>query len=203
MQYQQAVIQVFCKAPVAGLVKTRLTPGLSAEQAAEVYRQLTVNTLDLVCQPSLCAVQLWCSPDDRHPFFNQLAKTYPLTLQIQSNGDLGQRMNHAINTGLAHYEQVILIGTDCPSLSQTEFHQAIKALQQEYDAVTAPTEDGGYSLIGLNKPAPAIFKAIDWSTPKVMQQTRNKFVEMKLRYHELALQWDVDNHNDYLRWLAQ
>lgn len=203
MQYQQAVIQVFCKAPVVGKVKTRLTPGLSAEQAAEVYRQLTVNTLDLVCHPPLCDIQLWCSPDVRHPFFIQLAKTYPLTLQTQSDGDLGQRMNHAINTGLAHYKQVILIGTDCPSLRSTEIHQAIKSLQQDYDAVLAPTEDGGYSLIGLNKPTPDIFQAIDWSTPKVMQQTREKLHKKMLRHYELDQQWDVDTHNDYLRWLAQ
>lgn len=88
-QYPNAVIQVFCKAPVAGSVKTRLMPQLTAEQASEVHQQLTWRTLGLVNSANLCPVQLWCTPSIGHPFFAKAAEAYPLALLTQPSGDLG------------------------------------------------------------------------------------------------------------------
>ena len=56
MQFPNAVIQVFCKAPVPGMVKTRLMPELPVGQAAKVHQQLTLQTLDLVIRSKLSAV---------------------------------------------------------------------------------------------------------------------------------------------------
>ena len=100
--YPNAVIQVFCKAPLAGTVKTRLMPQLSAEQAADVHRRLALRTLELVCSAPLCPVQLWCAPAVDHPFFTEAAENYALTLLTQSNGDLGQRMDAALSAGISN-----------------------------------------------------------------------------------------------------
>lgn len=69
-QYPDSVIQVFCKAPIAGQVKTRLMPVLSAEQAMQVHIELSERTLKLLHDAALCHVQLWCSPTIEFHFFS-------------------------------------------------------------------------------------------------------------------------------------
>ena len=44
-QYPDAVLMIFCKAPVAGRVKTRLMTALTAEQAMRVHIELAQRTL--------------------------------------------------------------------------------------------------------------------------------------------------------------
>ena len=67
--YPDTAILVFCKAPIAGQVKTRLMPELTAEQAKNVHKELTQGLLSLLFNAHLCPIQLWCSPDMKHPFF--------------------------------------------------------------------------------------------------------------------------------------
>ncbi len=201
LKFPEAVIQVFCKAPDPGKVKTRLLPQLDAVRAAKIHQQLSELTLARICHSQLCDVQLWCSPDIDHEFFTECRDQYSLALKTQSQGDLGIRMNHALTEGLQQYRQVILIGCDCPSLNHSDFVAALSALDRGCDVVLAPTEDGGYSLIGLSAPAPELFFDICWSTSEVLPTTKCKIQKLKLNYFELPLQWDVDCYEDYLRVL--
>ncbi|NOT84173.1 MAG: glycosyltransferase [Methylococcaceae bacterium] len=200
-EFPSAVIQVFCKAPIAGQVKTRLMPELSAEQAAVVHRQLSLRTLALVSAAKLCAVQLWCAPSAQHPFFIQAARDYALSLQTQSSGDLGERMAIALRSGLESYQYAVLMGCDCPSFTRDDLVQALTALKNGPEVVLAPTEDGGYSLIGLKRPQPALFKGISWSSAKVFAETQRKIKALKLNSVTLRTQWDVDTYADYLRFI--
>lgn len=153
-QFPDSVLLVFCKAPIAGQVKTRSQPELSAEQAVAAHINLTQMTLDRAFQQKLCPVVLCCSPDNEHPFLQQCVKDYPLILPQQSGSDLGERMHNALTDALSGYRHAVLIGCDCPSLTIDNFRQALSALQNISDSVIAPTEDGGYVLIGLNAPQP-------------------------------------------------
>ncbi len=201
LNYPNTVIQVFCKAPVPGAVKTRLQPELTPEQAADIHKQLTRLTLELICGAGLCHIQLWCSPDRHHPFFSELSNDYPVALHEQSAGDLGQRMDQAITAGLQAYQQTILIGCDCPSLTRSDFNTAINALNT-HDVVIAPTEDGGYSLIGLKHPMPDLFRDISWSSEKVLTQTRTKLQKARSSSFSLPTQWDIDHYSDYQRFVG-
>ena len=82
-QHPDTALLIFCKAPVPGLVKTRLMPFLSAEQAAELHIKLTRRILQLLTQQNICPVQLWCSPSAEHPFFRDCVKMFNLTLHAQ------------------------------------------------------------------------------------------------------------------------
>ena len=108
-QYPNACLIVFCKAPVSGQVKTRLSPELSSEQAAEAHRKLTQRLLNWLSQAALCPVQLWCSPDTEHAFFQQCAEDYGVTLYQQCEGDLGVKMDHALQSSLKHFDRALLI----------------------------------------------------------------------------------------------
>ena len=101
-------------------------------------------------------------------------------------------------------EPLLLIGTDCPMLAPDHLRSAADALLQGTDVVFGPAEDGGYILIGLRKPSAAVdlrlFEGIDWSTDRVMAQSRARLRAAGARWHELPLLWDVDEPADWLRW---
>ncbi len=199
-QYPQTVLQIFSKAPIMGQVKTRLMPALNAEQAAMTHRQLCEQTLNKMARTQLCPIQLWCSPDPSHVFFQHLASQYTLSRHTQQGNDLGARMDHAIQTGLKDYRQVILIGTDSPSLGIHEIELGIQALATQTDLVIAPTEDGGYCLIGMNRPFSGVFNNIVWGQAQVLNQTLGYLNRHQITYTTLPMQWDVDRYDDFLRW---
>jgi glycosyltransferase A (GT-A) superfamily protein (DUF2064 family) len=55
-KYPDAVLMIFCKAPVAGQVKTRLTTEFTTEQAVQVHIELTKKTLQLAVIAALSAL---------------------------------------------------------------------------------------------------------------------------------------------------
>lgn len=192
---------IFCKAPIAGQVKTRLQPALTSEQAAAAHRQLTRMTLERAFRQPLCPVMLCCAPAAEHAFFRQCATDYPLKLTDQRGSDLGERMQHAFAEALTRYRQAILIGCDCPSMKADDLHQALAALESGNDVVISPAEDGGYVLIGLNANQPVLFSGMSWGTDSVMAETRRRVNEAGISLHELEQQWDVDTIEDWMRYL--
>ena len=198
--YPDAVLLIFCKAPIAGQVKTRLIPTLTTEQAMQLHSELSLSTLQRATQSPLCRVQLWCTPSIEHDFFSQAEHNYPLTRWQQQGNDLGERMNHALCTALKSYKRAVLIGCDCPSLTSQELASAISVLNDKTTAVFAPAEDGGYVLIGLNRPQPELFVTMPWGGTQVMTETRTRCQQLGIIYHELAQQWDVDTAEDLTRY---
>ncbi len=199
-KYPNAVLMIFCKAPISGQVKTRLIPKLTPEQAADLHIELSTKTLQRATLSNLCPVQLWCTPTTNHEFFSKSKAVYPIALKQQQGADLGERMHHAFCSALADYSHALLIGCDCPSLTEQDMEQALTALTQENDVVLAPAEDGGYVLIGLNRPHPELFDNILWGTERVLEETQNRIQRYKLRHHALNEQWDVDTSEDLERY---
>lgn len=186
------------KVPAAGYAKTRLIPLLGATAAARLHRQLTLRTLTTALAARLGPVALWCAPDADRRFFRALQKRCGLQLHAQPALDLGARMAHIF---AAHEGRpLLLIGTDCPVLSPLHLQQAAQALRNGADAAFITTEDGGYFLVGLQRPVPGVFRDIDWSTARVMMQTRERLAALGLRWEEVARLWDVDRTEDLVRW---
>jgi glycosyltransferase A (GT-A) superfamily protein (DUF2064 family) len=67
------------------------------------------------------------------------------------------------------------------------------------DAVVLPAEDGGYVLIGLQKPLAALFAGMSWGTGEVMAETRRRMRYHRLAWHEPVTLWDVDVPEDLPR----
>ncbi|MDO9269812.1 MAG: TIGR04282 family arsenosugar biosynthesis glycosyltransferase [Methylobacter sp.] len=199
-KYPNSVLMIFCKAPIPGQVKTRLIPELTAEQASELHIELSIKTLQRAINSRLCPVQLWCSPTIDHAFFTASAATYPISLRQQQGADLGERMHHAFCSALADYSHALLMGCDCPSLTEQDLEQALTALNQDNEVALAPAEDGGYVLIGLSRPHPELFDNMPWGTARVLDQTRNRIERYKLRHCELSEQWDLDTPEDLERY---
>jgi rSAM/selenodomain-associated transferase 1 len=200
--YPNAVLMIFCKAPIAGHVKTRLSGALTPEQCVDVHTELSLRTLDLATQGKLCPVQLWCSPSIEHTFFSSIATRYNLLLKQQQGKHLGGRMHRAFCSVLNSYRHALIIGCDCPSLTRTDLLTALTALTEGNEIILAPAEDGGYVMIGLSQPHAELFDDIPWGTPQVLAKTRDRIKQHNFQHVEIKEQWDVDTPADLLRYYA-
>jgi len=187
---------VFAKAPVPGEVKTRLAVSMGASAATKLHEAMILRTLSTAINSGVGLLELWVTPPKEHPFFSRCAKEFHLTLHLQGLGDIGRRMAHAFQETLKETRFALLLGTDCPSLTQEDLNEAAAALRQGCDAVLGPTEDGGYCLLGLHRYAPLLFNDISWGTNLVLEQTRARLRHLGWSWHELPERWDVDRPED-------
>ncbi len=190
---------VFAKAPIPGQVKTRLIPSMEEIAAASLHEKLVLQSLKTVTISDLGPVELWCTPSTQHPFFKLCAEKFRLRLRKQTDGDIGKRMAYAFDHTLRKVPSALLIGTDCPSLTQDDLKETAEALSQGMDAVIGPAEDGGYVLLGLRRFAPELFAGISWGTDLVFEETRERLRGLGWQWHELKERWDVDRPEDVKR----
>lgn len=197
MKYPDSRLLLFTKAPEPGKVKTRLADLLGADAAADLYANLLHDCLEMSVSAELCPIEICCSPSTGHDFFQHCRERYHTVLQQQRQGDMGQRMSHAIMSALLRAEHVVLIGADCPTLTADDLDSAFYALQQGTDVVLGPAEDGGYYLIGMSDHHAGLFENIPWSTHRVLAATETLLRELGLSWHLLPVHRDVDTAEDY------
>jgi len=196
MQFPEARILLFCRAPVAGQVKTRLARSVGDEAALRWHRALAMHCLETVAAAQLAPLQLWCSPDVRHDFFSRQQARFSLSLHGQRGADLGARMSHAFDVALTDAKYALVIGTDCPALSADYLQQALTALRDGTPAVIGPAEDGGYVMLGQRCNQQSLFEAMPWGTSAVFETTCQR---MAGDYRLLPPLWDVDVVEDLQR----
>mgnify|MGYP000468083695 CR=1 FL=1 len=183
-------IIIFVKAPRPGFVKTRLGDDIGPKNACDAYCKL-VNTL-LDSLTDLPHVELRFTPDDAESEISQwLCGGW--TAVPQGEGDLGQRMHRAIGQAKC---PAIVIGSDCPSIRLTDISDAREALDK-HDVVLGPAVDGGYWLIGLQVPCPALFDGIQWSANNVLKETLARSEKAGLSVYLLRELADVDTAEDW------
>jgi uncharacterized protein len=186
---------VFVKRPRPGEVKTRLASEAGAEGAAALYEAMAEHVL------------LATAPDggdyDRVVHFapadagDDIRRWLPSErCAPQAAGDLGRRMAHAFASAFADgAARAVLIGTDAPALGRGHVTEAFEVLR-EADLVLGPACDGGYYLVGLAAPRPALFEGIAWSTPTVCAATLERALALGLRHRLLPELRDVDTLAD-------
>lgn len=197
MENKTALI-IFAKAPVPGEVKTRLTPTLDAHTAALLHAALVERVVETATRAQFDSVELCCAPDSQHPFFQELAEDFSVSLTTQIAGDLGARMYAALARVLEQHERVVLVGADCPAFTAAHFDAAAAALSS-HDIVLTPADDGGYVLIGARRLAPTMFADIDWGTETVCAAQRAALDRVALGHALLDALWDVDRPEDLVR----
>lgn len=197
----QAALAIFAKAPVPGQVKTRLCPPLTPDEAATLHGSFVLDTLERT-QTAATKLKLpidrylACAPSATHVFFKILEERQGVKLIDQVGEDLGSRMNQAFHTLFAQeYRQVVLVGTDVPTIPLDHFKQALAVLEN-HDLVLGPALDGGYYLIGLKRPAPELFADIPWSTDQVLRLTQEKAAAIGLKASVTQPWRDVDTLAD-------
>ena len=190
-------VGIFVKEPLPGQVKTRLSPPLSANEAAAFYRVAQEETISrLAAGP--WEVTLVFAGDERY-----FQDRFPQLPRIaQGEGDLGQRLALAFSALQQPGIPAVMVGSDSPDLPLSLVESAFAALA-EVDAVTAPATDGGYVLIGGRRTMPQLFAGIPWSSAEVLVCTRRRAIESGLSWRELSPWADVDDFSSLLALLKR
>ena len=193
---------VVAKRPTPGQTKTRLSPPLTAEQAAGIYECFLLDTLDLVRQvPGVQPVVAY-QPSEAQAYFAGLAPDFEHI--VQSGSDLGARLDNALTEYLRRgYQHVAIMNSDGPTLPLACLVAAFEHLAGDAEVVLGPAEDGGYYLIGLKRPAPRLLRGVRMSTPHAAADTLARAAEDGLEVALLPTWYDVDDAASLARLEAE
>jgi uncharacterized protein len=190
---------VFLRYPEPGKVKSRLAADIGQQQATDLYARLVRRSLgiagDLKRARGDLEVLLFFHPPEREKAVQQ---SYPGPWQFvpQTGCDLGERMAHAFCYAQCRgWQHAVLIGTDIADLRISDLDEAFQALE-EGQAVLGPAADGGYYLIGLNRPCGAVFQSQAWGSESVFERTRATLGTRGFSVKILKQRTDVDRQED-------
>jgi rSAM/selenodomain-associated transferase 1 len=191
------IIGLFAKQPIAGQVKTRLTPPLTEQQACQLYSIALRETIERLVDVEFPLVL--CFAGERSWF----AENFPDVPLLEQRGDgLAERMANAVDDLFeGGAGSALLCGSDSPDLPIGLAAVALELLENT-DIVTVPCGDGGYVMIGARRATTDVFYDVPWSTELVQQAFRQRCKQLDLSYRETSGWHDLDEVND-LRQLVK
>lgn len=193
-------VAVMAKVPGMTVVKSRLHESLGEERATELYRCFLLDRLDAVAAlPDIAGVVAF-TPPEAEALMGALAPQI-LRLEPQRGADLGERLSRILTELLDRgHAGAIAVDSDSPTLPMAYVAEAATVLSgAKCDVVLGPCEDGGYYLVGLRCPQPALFEGIPWSTDAVFAMTLDRARARGLSVHVLPQWFDVDTEADLRR----
>lgn len=164
---------IMVKPPVPGLVKTRLAPPLTPDEAATLYSHFITDTIKGLSSLKNIKLYLALARDEgREP---SLKFSLPKGIEIieQAGETLGERLTDIFKRLLkAGHLRVAIVGSDSPDLPCEFVEDAFTKLRADNSKVVlGPATDGGYYLIAMSRLDERPFFGIEWSTPSVLEDT--------------------------------
>ena len=184
---------MIAKAPVAGRVKTRLTPPCSPADAAGLAAAALADTLAAVARSRRAARRVLVLDGEPGPWIPRGFDVLP-----QRGDGLAARLAAAFcDVG----GPALLIGMDTPQVTPGQLDAGLRALARA-DAAFGPALDGGYWAIGLRRADPAVFRDVPMSAPTTAAVQRERLAALDLETIELPPLVDVDTITDARRVAA-
>jgi hypothetical protein len=188
---QKNLLIVFVKNIILGKVKTRLAKTIGDEGAFRIYSEL----VDITEKESQKVNA------DRHVYFSDViiaSKWESDAKFVQEGNGLGERMKNAVQRGFEQgYDNVIVIGSDLPNISEEIIKTAFQKLQN-HDVVFGPADDGGYYLLGMSRMIPSIFENKPWSESTLLDVTLQELNEQQKSVELLHTLNDIDTFEDLI-----
>lgn len=194
MSDQRTTVIVIAKAPVAGQVKTRLSPPLSPAGAAEVAAASIADTLDNV-RAVVGVRRVLAYAGDRGQML--ACGTEGFELIAQRGTRFAARLAHAfVDAQTACPGRTVLIGMDTPQATAQLIGAAIEQLRTS-QGVIGPAIDGGWWLLGLANPSAAsALREVPMSTAETGRLTRAALQERGIVVQNTSTLRDVDTIDD-------
>jgi glycosyltransferase A (GT-A) superfamily protein (DUF2064 family) len=103
------------------------------------------------------------------------ARNCPSPMMHRQRGDsFGQRLGAAAeDLHAAGYERVVIVGSDCPQLRESDVADAVRLLKT-HQLVLGPDHRGGCWLIGLHLSDRAVLREIVWQRDTDFHQLRDR-----------------------------
>jgi rSAM/selenodomain-associated transferase 1 len=193
-------VLIVAKAPIPGRTKTRLSPPLSADQAASLGRALLLDTLD-ACRAEEPETALLCVDAEDAAELRSLAGT-DTPLEIQKGRGLGDALRLTMAGRLAR-GSTALVSSDVPGIPPGALGRTSALLEGGADVVLGPALDGGYWLIAMREFHSEVFREIPWSTPAALGVTLRRCKDLGLSVETLVAWPDVDTTVDLAMLVRQ
>lgn len=164
------------KAPVPGLVKTRLGARIGMVAAAEVAAAALLDTI-AACRAAFsdCHLALDGRLEDATAADVLRRSLDGWTVHEQRGTGLGPRLARA-HADAAGPGPTVQVGMDTPQVTAEDLH-SIAASALDGDAVLGPAADGGWWVLALSDPAAAVVLAgVPMSRPDTFAATRAALV---------------------------
>ncbi|MFG2095870.1 DUF2064 domain-containing protein [Streptomyces sp. NPDC048612] len=178
---------VIAKEPVAGRVKTRLTPPYTPQEAAALAEAALADTLHTVLR---ARVRRRILVLDGVP-----GPWMPAGFDIVSQGAGG--LDERIAAAFGHCDRgpALLVGMDTPQLTTDLLAQVGR---DGADAWFGPAADGGFWALGFADPAraAALVRGVPMSTDRTGAIQRRRLAEAGLSVSDLPVLRDVDTAAD-------
>lgn len=183
------------KEPVPGQVKTRLSPELTPQEAAALYRCFLQDSISEMGNINGVDRAIAYTPATARTTFAELTDNR-FSLFPQQEVELGQRMFTIFQEQTAQgYEVVCIMDSDSPDLPKEIVGAAFRLLAAgKADVVLGPCTDGGYYLLGMKHPHPELFIGIPWSSGGVLTATMQKAKKVGLKTALLPPWSDIDTY---------
>ena len=177
---------VIAKAPVAGRVKTRLTPPFTPAEAAA---RATAALADTLAAATACGAtrRVLLLDGASGPWLPRDFEVVP-----QRGDGLAARLAAAFQ---AAEGPAFLVGMDTPQMTPELLDAGLGALD-DADAAFGAAHDGGYWGIGLRRPDPAAFHDVPMSEPTTGVAQLARLAALGLRTAILPTLRDVDTIDD-------
>lgn len=195
----KAKLVVFAKAPLPGQVKTRLSPPLTAEEAATMAEAFLLDTLEMIETVKLNAEKIiYYTPKTAADYFSHL-RPGNWHIKPQQGHSLKMKIMNALRVEFENNEQrVIIIGSDSPTLPPQYLEEALIKLKSR-DLVVGPALDGGFYLIGVNRFYPELLKPVILSKPESCEKLLESAARIGLNFTKLPEWYDIDRFEDLKR----
>jgi rSAM/selenodomain-associated transferase 1 len=200
---------LMCKPPRPGFSKTRLADSIGADAAARLSRAFLKDSARAVQDAAAKAgihFQAFFRPANAsRDIAAILGQHWPLV--FADAGDLGATMIEALGACLDRCPAGgLIMGADVPLMSGDIIAEAATRLRlsDPNSVVIVPSADGGYCLLGVRSHAAAavLCAPMEWSTPRVLEETMRRAYAANLKVQLLSVQRDIDERAD-LDWLRK
>ena len=210
MRISRPAVAMLARDPAAP-GKTRLLDAIH-NPAHALRCALLLDSLDAVAQAGW-PVHLFLTPAGAEDAVRALVAADPglaslagrLIFATQIEGDLAERMTHAMTATLAAgHDAVVLVGSDAPDLPPAIVPEAVDALQDDSDGrriVLGPAADGGFYLVAGRVAPAAAFEGVLWSRDDVLAAVTARAIAAGFEVKHVRPWRDVDTAAD-LRALA-
>jgi uncharacterized protein len=197
----KALVVVVAKEPIPGKVKTRLCPELSPTDAAGLYKCFLLDRIREISTLPWVDRGIAYTPENALETFSAMAGD-GFDLFPQRGEGLGERLNNIFLDKLGEgYEAVAIIDSDTPDLPSSLIKESFRfLLSKQTEVVFGPCHDGGYYLVGMREPHPALFNGIPWSTANVLSMSLKKSRKLGLNVNLLSFWNDIDTFEDLLQF---
>ncbi len=191
-------VLIMARAPRRGCVRRALEPLLGAGRCTALQAALIVQTTAWALELAPQSVFVAHEPPDALAEIRRLTGA-EVTLFPQNGDGIAGRLADAAARVFTHHEgPLLIVWPDLPRLRPDHASAALDDIAAGCDVVLGPVTDGGFYLIGIDRPLPRLFALPEnaWRSPDMMAvglaAAREAGLEVGLLRTERALHRPAD-----------